>query len=425
MPSGLSQAAMNTFLNADLRLAKATEGVAGVKPGQPSILAYWPNQVQVLGEPTIFLDEQVVKASPSTHTWWSSGYDLLGWFQWCQLNDIDWHDATEEDRQQFADDYGAASEDSTVNRKLTVVRRFYGFAGDEGWYHRDVGALMQEGHIANRPIDDDALAHTRSAAGRDKQRDALLRTVGRKDVVNPLQANQLRKLLDYVGPTLNEAGDTRSVRDRLICDLGYVTGARLGDVVKLTTLKFLSITVEPHQQLHDFPVIVEGKRKVTRCVAVPGWLVLAIQSYIDVERAASEQQGKKRGAKLTTSLFLGHADSKSAGKGITRSAIQKMFALACFKCGITQKVEVEDEDTGKRLIRTVPAHSYHDLRHNCAVLTYHAERALGNSEPWKIVQIKLGHRSLKVTIDTYLAHVSIFGEKQGITDIRRLLGLPT
>jgi hypothetical protein len=57
------------------------------------------------------------------------------------------------------------------------------------------------------------------------------------------------------------------------------------------------------------------------------------------------------------------------------------------------------------------------------VLTYHAEKAQGNPEPWKIVQIKLGHNSLKITMDTYLANVSIFGEKQGVTDIRRLLGL--
>lgn len=419
---------MNTFLNADLRMVKADQRVELVLPGQPLFFQYWRDQVEVFEEPTVFLYEKFVKAggTPSKHTWEAIGYDLLTWFQWCQLkgDGIPWRDATESDRLQFSDDYEAAACDArTINRKLTTVRRFYDFARTEGWYRRDIGALLVQRHVSNRPIDDDALAHTRSVSGRIAEKDPLLKKVGRKDAVKPLQVKHLRKLLEHVGPTTQDEGDKRSVRNRLICDLGYISGARLGDVTTLTTLQFLSITVEPHQQLTDFPLIVQGKMKVTRKVAAPGWLILAIQAYISGERSASEREGKKRGAKVTTSLFLGHPGSKRAGQPITGSAIQKMFALACMQCGITKQEEVEDPETGRKHVKTGPAHSFHDLRHNCAVLTYHAERAQGNVEPWKIVQIKLGHKSLKVTMDTYLSHVEIFGEKQGVTDIRRLLGL--
>jgi len=90
---------------------------------------------------------------------------------------------------------------------------------------------------------------------------------------------------------------------------------------------------------------------------------------------------------------------------------------------IVETKEIIDAETGEKYVKTIPAHSFHDLRHNCAVLTYHAEKSLGNAEPWKVVQVKLGHRSLKVTMDTYLQHVQIFGEKQGIVDMRRLVGL--
>ena len=419
---------MNSFFTADLRLVKAKERLDPVAPGQPLIMQYWSDRAVVFEEPTIFLNERycTLSATPSKHTWEAVGYDLLSWLQWCQLRKIDWRDASENDRRQFADDYVVASrDDKSINRKLTVVRRFYAFAQDEGWYHRDIGAAIDMQQIANRPIDDDALAHIRSTAGPFVQKDTLLRRVGRKDVVKPLLVKHLHKLIAHVGPTQWEAGDERSVRDRLICDLGWMSGVRLGDVTSLTTLQLLALTVEPHEQFTEFPLIVQGKMKATRMVAVPGWLVLAIQAYITRERAESEREGKRRGVRMTTSLFVGHAKSKSAGKPITRSAVQKMFALACVQCGITEQIEVEDFETGKKYVKTVPAHSFHDLRHNCAVLTYHAEKAQGNPEPWKIVQIKLGHKSLKVTIDTYLAHVSIFGEQQGVTDIRRLLGLRT
>lgn len=417
---------MNNFLNSELRLVKAPQRGEMVIHHQPLIFQYWRDEVDTFSEPTIFLAEKYVGVggTPSKHTWEAAGYDLLSWFQWCQLKRIDWRDATEADRSQFGDDYfQAASDAKTINRKLTVVRRFYDFACAEGWYHRDMGSSTEERKVENRPIDDDALAHNRSTGGYTKQKDTLLLKVGRKDVIRPLHVKHLRKLLAHVGPSVQDVQDKRQVRDRLICDLAWTAGARLGDVTKLTTLQFLNITVEPHEQLMDFPLVVEGKGKVTRKVAAPGWLVLAIQTYINSERGASEREGKKRGVKANTELFLGHAASKSAGKPITRSAIQKMFALACMKCGITEKIEVVDVATGKKHVKTVPAHSFHDLRHNCAVLTYHAETAKGNSEPWKIVQMKLGHKSPKVTMEIYLQHVSLFGEKQGVTDIRRLLGL--
>lgn len=199
---------------------------------------------------------------------------------------------------------------------------------------------------------------------------------------------------------------------------------RLGDVLNLTTLKFESIIVEPVQEYQSFPIIIEkGKGDTSRLVGAPGWLVLDIQEYMRTEREESVRVGRKKGGKRTNQLFLGHANGKSAGQPITRKGIQDMFEAACLACGIAEKTDRTDPETGEKFVKVVAKHSYHDLRHNCAVLTYHAEKALGNSEPWKVVQIKLGHKGVKTTMDTYLAYVEIFGKKQGVTDIRKLLGL--
>ena len=102
---------MNNFLTAELRLVKACEGEEPVVPDQPLIFQFWRDEADLFQEPTIFLSEKVVKvgATPSKHTWEGAGYDLLSWFQWCQLSKIDWREATESDRSQFSDDYSQSA----------------------------------------------------------------------------------------------------------------------------------------------------------------------------------------------------------------------------------------------------------------------------------------------------------------------------
>lgn len=423
---------MNTFLDAEICLSFSGEGAPPIKEGQPVFWLRWRADIALFEEPTWFLRQEIVSKSsaPSKNTWSAAAHDLKVWFQYLQAKKINWIDANEETRRDFADDFASAIsprtgqqyEPATINRRLVMVRRFYGFAETQGWYWNDIGRSVREVLVGNRPIDDDALAYTRPVAGHVVERDFLLRKVGRKEVVRPLQIAQLRKLLNHVGPeATTRKGDMRRVRDRLILDLGWVCGLRLGDVTSLTTLKVLGILVAHGQELQKFPVVVEnGKGGMTRIVGVPGWLVLGLQAYIHAERAESERLGGKH---RTHALFLGHADSKGAGKALTRSAIQKMFALNCLQSGITERVSFLDSETGKSHVKVVAAHSFHDLRHNCAVLTYHTEKALGNPEPWKVVQLTLGHKYLKTTIDTYLAHVEIFGEKQGILDTRQLIRL--
>jgi hypothetical protein len=159
---------MNNFFNSELRLVKSSESMGVVVQHQPLIFQYWRDDVAPFEEPIIFLAEKFVGlgGTPSKHTWEAAGYDLLSWFQWCQLKKTDWRTATESDRKEFGDDYLVADRDEkTINRKLTVVRRFYEFARAEGWYQRDVGSSAEQREVENRPIDDDPLAHTRPTGG--------------------------------------------------------------------------------------------------------------------------------------------------------------------------------------------------------------------------------------------------------------------
>ena len=69
------------------------------------------------------------------------------------------------------------------------------------------------------------------------------------------------------------------------------------------------------------------------------------------------------------------------------------------QCGVATKTHVE---TGALYQSAEAAHTFHDARHTFAAWMYHAERAGGNAEPWKIVQARLGHRQLATTLNTYL-----------------------
>lgn len=424
---------MNSFLGNSISVSFSKIMKEEVRIGQPSFFLWSASHVRIFEEPTWFIHKKYVQrgSTPSVNTWNGVAHDLKTWFQYLLAINVDWREATETHRRNFADAYsqsispnGKEYSEITINRRLSSIRSFYQFARGQGWCSADAGIAVELVQQNVVPVDDDMLAHTRSTNGGVREKDTLLYKIGRNDVVRPLQVKELRKLCNHLGPNAaDRRGDMRRVRDRLVVDCAIYGGLRLNDVVKkLTTLKFLSLTVEPGQELHEFPVIVDkSKGKVTRHASLPGWLVLDIQDYINTERAKSVMQGPKWIKSIQ--LFLGHANSKSAGKAITNGAIQKMFALACRQCGITEAVEWADPATSEKQIRVVAKHSFHDLRHNCAVLMYHAEIAAGNSEPWKCVQIKLGHKSVKVTMDTYLAHVTIFGEKQNVVDVRKFIGV--
>ena len=104
--------------------------------------------------------------------------------------------------------------------------------------------------------------------------------------------------------------------------------------------------------------------------------------------------------------------------------LQQIMEEACRRIGLTKVVSVRDPETGAIHQKIRQKHSVHDLRHTAAVLIYQAEKAAGSSEPWMKVKHQLGHSHVHTTINTYLHHVEIFGEKQRFLDIRKMIGLP-
>jgi integrase len=423
---------MNMFLRAEIVLFFAEKSLPELRAGEPAMFLETPNSVELFEEPTGFLHVHYVdnNSTCSPHTWSKAAYGLKSWFQFVQAIGRDWHDAVERDRTDYRDAYlssispktGQAYGTAGVRDAMVVVRQFYHYCAHRGLYHGDIGQDLAENEQSSSL--DSASPFYRGPSD-FINRDRALPPIRPSEKVHPLTTPDLKLLLAEVGPQASmRENDQRFVRDRLICDLGWAVGLRLNEINTLKTLQFLSLNPSPNAPFQAMPLTIQGAKggKVRR-VLIPAWLVMDAIAFIDGERNLSLRERLSTGRSPETQLILGHPGSREAGCPISNGALQKMFRVACLSAKIVEIVEKTDPGTGIAFEYVKPKHSIHDLRHTYAVLTYHAERANGNPEPWKKIQAQLGHSSLQVTINTYLAHVEIFNEKPGFLDVRELLGL--
>jgi integrase len=420
------------FLQSEVVLFINGTGSLDLKQGAPALFLETAKQLELFETPSQFLNEHYVRcgSTPSRHTWVKAAYSLKSWFQYLQAIERDWIYACEQDRIDFRDVYlGSISQKtgrhystSGVRDSMVVVRSFYRYCTKLGTYHADIGGDgISHENILPMHRHGSHSVRTHSSV---KDKDRALPKVRPGTKIHPLTVCDLKTLLHYLGPqAAARDGDQSTARDRLICDLGWAVGLRLSEINNLTTLQFMTLVPDLSEPFVGMSLTIQGKGTYTRQVIIPSWLVADVHAYMNHERMDSLGAYKTKLKHPTTRLFLAHKYSNSAGKPITNAAMQKMIREACLALGLVTIVEKTDPDTNRKFTYKTPRHSMHDLRHTYAVLTYHAERANGNPEPWKKIQAQLGHRSLQTTIDTYLSHVEVFTDQSGLLDVRRMLGL--
>lgn len=349
-------------------------------------------------------------------------YSLSHWFTYCLALEIEPCRATRDDLVEYkqamerhiSGQTGEPLSKGTIGQRLSTIINYYDDGITAGWNQtavdlrnallRDTSRGTDEKHAA--PID----------AG---SRDLIPRSARHATDIRPLEASELKALLDVLGPGEGVSGG--SVRDRLISEWGVYVGLRIHEILGsaarpgLTVHQVNAVVADPNAPLGDSSLKLEGKGGIARRIAVPNWLILRTQKYISDERATLVN---KRGA--PTALFLcAPARKKKLARGLSVRRYQTLFQAACVRAGLT----TARSTTSAVLVRA--RHSMHDLRHTYAVMTYFAEIALGNPEPWKRIQAQLGHKHLQTTIDTYLSFVSLMGEWRDLTraSIAALVGL--
>jgi integrase len=299
--------------------------------------------------------------------------------------------------------YGIGS----VQQYMLRVIGFYSHGSAAGWYHGD---------IANFDIATPESGGRRSRGLRGLLATTYVPTVHPSDQRGrPIPSDHLTTLMELAassdprdGRGEEQVADPFAMsRDQLLLSWGWAVGLRVSEVVGkggLTYGQFDSVNPDPAFLLKELPFEVWGKGSKRREVGVPTWLVLATKAYLgEVDPATAKSRAGK-------AVFQ-----------IGARRVEQMIAALCFKAGF---VEPGAEVHSRGLPNPLGLYRYHDLRHSYAVARYHAELALGNPEPWKAIQVQLGHAHVQTTINIYLRWVG------GATPFRfatasGLLGLPT
>ncbi|NSZ05828.1 tyrosine-type recombinase/integrase [Agrobacterium tumefaciens] len=247
----------------------------------------------------------------------------------------------------------------------------------------------------------------------------LPRDMDTADKIHPILNGSWMKIFECLGPAPMK--DNQSARrDRLASETSLITGMRLDEVCSLTVQQIFNLErhVDPQQPSKLIPMrITQTKGLKPGLVFLPSFLVEQLLKYIKGERQSVIDRAQKvRGNfEETKNLFVSDLRSNytDAGNPLTPDTLSRRFTSACIAAGMFSTVDkyLLDEvgnpvlsASGNNIVTTdiIADHTFHDLRHTFAMLTYQDCARSGKEEPWKAVQIRLRHESVLTTLRTYL-----------------------
>ncbi|MGO6926128.1 tyrosine-type recombinase/integrase [Rhizobium ruizarguesonis] len=239
------------------------------------------------------------------------------------------------------------------------------------------------------------------------------------DKIHPFLDGDWKPVFDRLGP---EVGDTsgRSRRDRLASETSLITGMRIDEICSITVqqIRNLSRHVDPARPSKLISLwITKTKGLKPGFIFLPSFLVEQLLDYIDGERQAAIDRAcaVRNNYEPTSILFVNDVKSSyaTAGNPLSPDTLSRAFSDACLSIGFSHEVDcfVLNEageplisSSGQNIVekRLLTDHTFHDLRHTFAMLTYIDSARSGGNEPWKTVCTRLRHSSILTTLRSYL-----------------------
>lgn len=350
--------------------------------------------------------------------------DLKDWFVYLGFAETTWEDVSRADIEDYRDlmtklispktheKYAS----KTVIRRVGTVQEFYRHFNARHVTDVDVGDGLAA--VKVKPHDRDAMTHVSNSNGTQQANDLLpVQEGGVDDEVRAMTDRQYRLIANVLGPLPEQdRNDLRPVRDRLWAELCLHTGMRPGEPERLSIYDILDLSpLDPTNPLGITYLRIRGKGKKARKVELPNQVLSWLHWYIENEREAAVQEGIRRGhitaRSKPSALFVNHAAAgRNAGNPMRYLTFHDGFSSAVVaaagpggqSAGLLRTVVKTDPDTTEKYLVKEPNFTPHCLRHTFAVWFYFGEKAAGNSEPWKMLQVLLGHAKLATTTDTYL-----------------------
>jgi integrase len=322
-------------------------------------------------------------------------------------------------QQSISSQTGRKFETQTRSRRLTTIVAFYEHAHEKGSLPRIIPP-----RTGGLPV---GLKYKVEKPRADRSVRALVPTkVKTGEKINLIPILVLKKALAHLGPKIHERrSEGPSIRDRLLAESGLATGGRLVSLMSVKVVDVLNAEQRMNgadpSELLIMPVETKGGAEPS--LLVPQWLLKKWLVYYRGERAEIcrrmiERFGRSRA--ISDNLFLNgiNSNDRDLGNAANEDTISRAFSKALIAIGHTrlEKRAVRDGDgvpihdpKGGFVWEwvKVPANTFHDLRHTFVVTTYHAMKRAGDTSPWKVISLALGHRNISTTIDIYGKHVAI------------------
>lgn len=332
-----------------------------------------------------FLYENCVVNRKSQDSQDSYSAYLCLFLSFCNDNKIDWRTIVTSQITLFRDWMlttpsaitGKINTNRTINLYLSVIGLFYDWACKRGFVFKNPIPKVHKVNQRSRGMLSYAAPQSTST------NPLLLKTFKRPTkCLTELEVKALRN-------TIGKKSTTSEV-DLLLVDTAVSTGMRRKEVCNLTVKQLERATPPDRRSDRSASFLIsETKGEKPREVRMPEGVYFRILNYIKISRRKLVQELKLKAEKKGKTfiepdkVFLGK-QGRSIQRGYLSKIMGKYFRSA-----------------------NIYGATFHALRHTFAVVTYKALVKSGDTQPWKAIQLLLGHAHLSTTINTYLETVGM------------------
>lgn len=339
----------------------------------------------------------------------ATSFDLYEFFCWLDESGIPWNSVKKSHLKTYSNAQlnskspltGRIYSNNTVRRRLVSIIQFYLRLKRRGLVETDIAEAEAVGKVPRNRV---SLSHITSPNKRS-QSDLLPAAVSHQP--HRMSETQIREIFKKLGPMPSGRTPETSGRPWLASTFSLTTGTRCDEVAHLPmSLVAQALKVRPRPPMTEI-LLTHTKGLVPRNIFVPDSVLDQTEIYVAGERAEAIKRGRASGRTDHDRLFVNSplALDRDVGRPVTAHTLWRDFHEAVIEAGYFTAIPA---DPVARIGAQVDAfYTYHDNRHTYAINQYLFRKRSGDAEPWKAIQLLLGHKHLATTTDIYLDAVKV------------------